>query len=444
MNAARLIEAFTAEEHVMWCQLVRALTSQKARNLLATCALVALPGVAAAQRPDSSSGSPEGAVYRVWNAYIASKQGRFAANAGARSTFWLSAEQKRWPMYDLAGFYIPDGAVNEVESIRKTGRADEYELVARFRRAGEPDSSAITVTVFGVRERGRWVLANALPRKTAHWQRYVVGPIIYFVDPRLQFSRSRARQALAFVDSLAQAFALPRLSPTDYYVASSVDTAMEILGVKTMHRYGAAGGFSKPVNHQIFSGIPAEGENYRHELVHLVLRPLFNGSTTTLLASEGVATWLGGTGGTDFRGSVRALEKFLIENPAVTLDSILNQASSPQSVRYTAGAVLCEMLARHGGARSIAAFHSAGPGSAQVRAAIVRVLGRTWPVRAIACFDQALGDVGLAEDDPLRRELLDYFTWATTSTMSRYPRSRDDVPDGMLIPKWSWHGLVTD
>jgi hemoglobin len=63
--------------------------------------------------------------------------------------------------------------------------------------------------------------------------------------------------------------------------------------------------------------------------------------------------------------------------------------------------------------------------------------------RAIACFDQALGDVGLAEDDPLRRVLLDYFTWATTSTMSRYPRSRDDVPDGMLIPKWSWHGLVT-
>jgi hemoglobin len=63
---------------------------------------------------------------------------------------------------------------------------------------------------------------------------------------------------------------------------------------------------------------------------------------------------------------------------------------------------------------------------------------------AIACFDQALGDVGLAEDDPLRRVLLDYFTWATTSTMSRYPRSRDDVPDGMLIPKWSWHGLVTD
>jgi hypothetical protein len=353
-----------------------------ARILLAASALFLLSGASAAQRPDSASVSPEGAIYRVWNAYITSKQGRFAANAGTRSTLWSSTEQVRWPMFDLAGFYIPDGAVHDVESIRRTRNADEYELVARFRSPGAHDSSAMTVTVFGVREGGRWVLANALPRKTAHWQRHVVGPITYLVDPRLKFSPSRARQALAFTDSVAKAFSLPRLGPTDYYVASSVDVAMESLGVRTTQRYGAAGGFSKPVNRQVFSGIPAQGENYRHELAHLVLRPLFNGSTTTLLASEGLTTWLGGTGGTDFRGSVRALAKYLAANPTVTLDSIINAGSSPQAIRYTAGAVLCEMLARRGGARSIAAFHNAGPGLAQVRAELVRMLGRTWPIIA--------------------------------------------------------------
>jgi hypothetical protein len=283
-------------------------------------------------------------------------------------------------MFDLAGFYIPDGAVHEVQSIRRTRNADEYELVARFRRVGEHDSGLMTVTVFGVNEGGRWVLANALPRTTAHWQRHVVGPFTYIVDPQLKFSPSRARQAMAFIDSVAKAFALPRLGPTEYYVASSVDVAMESLGVKTTQRYGAAGGFSKPVNHQVFSGIPAQGENYRHELAHLVLLPLFNSSTTTLLASEGVATWLGGTGGTDFRGSVRALAKYVADNPAVTLDSIIDAGSSPQSIRYAAGAVLCEMLARRGGARSIAAFYHAGPSLAHVRAELVRRLGRTWPV----------------------------------------------------------------
>jgi hemoglobin len=64
-------------------------------------------------------------------------------------------------------------------------------------------------------------------------------------------------------------------------------------------------------------------------------------------------------------------------------------------------------------------------------------------VRAIACFDQALEDTGLAADDRLRRVLHDYFAWATTTTMARYHDSADDVPDGLRIPRWSWHGLVS-
>jgi hemoglobin len=63
--------------------------------------------------------------------------------------------------------------------------------------------------------------------------------------------------------------------------------------------------------------------------------------------------------------------------------------------------------------------------------------------RAITCFDQALEDVGLARDERLRRVLHDYFAWATTTTMSRYHHSADEVPEGLRIPKWSWHGLVS-
>ena len=62
--------------------------------------------------------------------------------------------------------------------------------------------------------------------------------------------------------------------------------------------------------------------------------------------------------------------------------------------------------------------------------------------RAIMCFDRALADVGLAEDERLRAALHDYFAWATTTTMSRYHGSEDDVPDGLRIPHWSWGGPV--
>jgi hemoglobin len=60
---------------------------------------------------------------------------------------------------------------------------------------------------------------------------------------------------------------------------------------------------------------------------------------------------------------------------------------------------------------------------------------------AIACFDQALTDVGLHVDDRLGHVLHDYFAWATTTTMGRYPRSADDVPTDPRIPRWSWDGL---
>jgi hemoglobin len=61
--------------------------------------------------------------------------------------------------------------------------------------------------------------------------------------------------------------------------------------------------------------------------------------------------------------------------------------------------------------------------------------------RAIACFDQAMTDVGLLETDRVRTVLHDYFAWATTTTMSRFHRSADDVPDGLRLPHWSWDGL---
>ncbi len=61
--------------------------------------------------------------------------------------------------------------------------------------------------------------------------------------------------------------------------------------------------------------------------------------------------------------------------------------------------------------------------------------------RAVACFDQALTDVGLTAAQPVRGVLHDYFAWATVTTMTRYHRSADDVPDGLRVPRWSWDGL---
>ncbi|MEO8519165.1 MAG: group II truncated hemoglobin [Dermatophilaceae bacterium] len=62
--------------------------------------------------------------------------------------------------------------------------------------------------------------------------------------------------------------------------------------------------------------------------------------------------------------------------------------------------------------------------------------------RAVACFDQALSDVGLSPNDRVRQVLHNYFEWTNTATMSKYHRSAEDVPDGLPVPRWSWDGVV--
>jgi hemoglobin len=63
--------------------------------------------------------------------------------------------------------------------------------------------------------------------------------------------------------------------------------------------------------------------------------------------------------------------------------------------------------------------------------------------RAIACFDQALVDTGLAANPQLQQALHDYFVWTTNHTIFHYRLSARDVPNGLSIPRWSWDGLQT-
>jgi hemoglobin len=59
--------------------------------------------------------------------------------------------------------------------------------------------------------------------------------------------------------------------------------------------------------------------------------------------------------------------------------------------------------------------------------------------RAQVCFALALDDAGLPNDGRLRATLKAYFRWATEA-MAAHPESVDDVPDGLVLPRWSWDG----
>ncbi|GAB3590775.1 group II truncated hemoglobin [Angustibacter peucedani] len=61
--------------------------------------------------------------------------------------------------------------------------------------------------------------------------------------------------------------------------------------------------------------------------------------------------------------------------------------------------------------------------------------------RAIACFEVAVADAGLADDDRLRTTLVTYFRWATEQ-LSQHPDTHTTVPKGLPLPRWDWDGPV--
>jgi hemoglobin len=61
--------------------------------------------------------------------------------------------------------------------------------------------------------------------------------------------------------------------------------------------------------------------------------------------------------------------------------------------------------------------------------------------RALICFAQALDDAGLPDEPRLRATLKAYVSWAIETT-NAYPRSKNDVPVGLILKHWDWGGPV--
>jgi len=102
-------------------------------------------------------------------------------------------------------------------------------------------------------------------------------------------------------------------------------------------------------DHLIFVGDLDQGEEYQHELVHIVLAPLEPTEGWHPLIGEGVASWLGGSRGLDFAELIDELLRYQVANPEVSFREIVEKTRHRAEVGYNSGALIMEMLFRKGG-----------------------------------------------------------------------------------------------
>lgn len=318
-------------------------------------------------------------IYAVWREYLLSDP-----HMQAPTRLWSAAEQERWPGYDLTAGIAYKGMPATVLDIRPADReAQEFvvrTLFASVSAEGGGIRPVALTRVYALREDGRWVLGNALPRLTRGWRQMDVGPVTYVIHRELSFDVERAERAVEFARSLAANLSLPEIEEAMYVLAPSPEELHRVMGVDWT--FGSQGhGYALPWNRLILSGDPVFGEDNRHELTHFVIGPILAERRTHPIVNEGLATWLGGTVGRTFEELVVEYAQFLQKNPHVELDSVL-EATGPDVGWYPAGAVLVEMAHDRGGWSAVRQLLTSGRSNEELRGALTELLAAPWDVIA--------------------------------------------------------------
>lgn len=269
---------------------------------------------------------------------------------------WSASEQQRWPSFDLVSGYVYQGFTNftVLQLVPAVGFDSTYVIRALISAVDSTQAvrPLALYRVYVVREAGRWVLANALPRTTRDWRSEKIGSITFRYPPMRAFDRSKALETARWVDSLAHAFDLP-IPETSYYFSDDLSETLRALGLEFFPLGSdTVGGRSNTADRLVFVGSSSAGETYRHELAHVVLQPLIERFHPPGLVMEGLMTWIGGSAGLRFRELVPGLAEYLENHPGVTLDTVLTQPPPREGsldLGYDGAAMLCAMVFERGG-----------------------------------------------------------------------------------------------
>ena len=309
-------------------------------------------------------GAPNQEIFALWRGYLTSRP-----VCGRPNALWSRLEQQQWPSVDLLCPYVYQGFTKftVVHLAPAIGLDSTYlirTLIASVSDSSQDVKPLALYRVYATRERGQWVLANALPRLTRRWNSERVGRITFVFPATRAFSRSRAEKTAAFVDSLARAFDVPSPPSIRYYFTDDLSETLRAAGLEFFPLGSdTVGGRSEVTNRLVFVGSSSNGEAYRHELAHVVLWPFLAQLKTAGLVQEGLMTWTGGSAGLDFKELIPGLKRYLDAHLDLTLESVMTNPpprAGTLDVGYDGLAVLCKMVYDAGGIGAVRSLANSG------------------------------------------------------------------------------------
>ena len=282
----------------------------------------------------------------TWVAYLQSRPDSMQENS-----LWSETDRNDRYSFDAARIWIFQSKefMNNYPPMILSAEVleDEIVLIKTLFQGLDKAGNLLPLALYNVyakKQNEEWHMEHALHTNTADWKTRTIGGITFVMSPKHVYSSALARKAVKFCDSLTALYDLTDIEGAKYFVTTSKDELMRILGFDFY--VSPPVGLTYPEKDYIFSAFNTEFHS--HELAHLVFR---NYAKTHHFIIEGVATWCGGSLGQSLDTLIALTSKdYLRRTSELTFEKVLQSTQHESLAYYTFGALICKQVFNlHGG-----------------------------------------------------------------------------------------------
>ena len=298
-------------------------------------------------------------VVAVWSSYLQAP----GDSAGARYWNKKAVAKYGYQNYNLINHeYTPSFhrliKVYHAQILKITEQDGLYKITTQFYHPKNDTLMTLCILdVYARRDSGRFQLYNARTiNQQRDWSMQAVGYLKYHFPKSHHFDKEMAMRQNAFIaDTLPNIFGT-RPDTVEYFLA---DTREQMDALKGFVFNVGGSGTEKPSgkaapNNTVYA--IGSGEFYPHELVHIFVGPLF--PEAYLWASEGLATYLGGSRGKSLSWHVQRTSAYLDQHPEINLNNMLNLVTLDQytGYRYVLGGAVIQLIRQREGWEGVMEF----------------------------------------------------------------------------------------
>ncbi|QLL59102.1 hypothetical protein [Empedobacter falsenii] len=197
----------------------------------------------------------------------------------------------------------------------------------------------------------KYIFENFLTHSTKNWKKKNVGLIDYYYPINYKFNKNNAKEANKTIENLNKIFDLNE-NKIKYYIVENCDKQLEYLGVNYIATTGLMDqcGYFDKENNILLSTFYA-GENYQHEIIHLINKKFPNAHYLLLTGLSVYHKSKNANIGRSLDEVFKDFDKFIINNSNYNLSftgkfpKINNRTSS----EYIISAILIDLILEKGG-----------------------------------------------------------------------------------------------